>query len=135
MQPSPAWRIAAVSSIVLILELAFIRQVPAEVRVISYFTNLVLMAAFFGLGLGCILQRERTLSWLLPLGVVLTFLFVYYARGIAVYDRDTAVHYWLQYTEVAGQARHLPLLPAALMAFVAEPALRDPGADARAADG
>jgi len=119
VQPSPAWRIAAVSSIVLILELAFIRQVPAEVRVISYFTNLVLMAAFFGLGLGCILQRQRTLSWLLPLGVVLTFVFVYYARGIAVYDRDTAVHYWLQYTEVAGQARHLPLLPAALMAFVA----------------
>ena len=60
--PSPAWRIAAVSSIVLILELAFIRQIPAEVRVISYFTNLVLMAAFFGLGLGCILQRQRTLS-------------------------------------------------------------------------
>ena len=117
--PSPAWRIAAVSSIVLILELAFIRQIPAEVRVISYFTNLVLMAAFFGLGLGCILQQRRLPSWVFPLGVGLTFLFVYYARGIVVYDRDTAVHYWLQYTEVQGRARQLPLLPAALTAFLA----------------
>jgi len=116
---SPPWRIAAVSSIVLVLELAFIRQVPAEVRVISYFTNLVLMAAFFGLGLGCILQHRRIPSWLFPLGVGLTFLFVYYARGIVVYDRDTAVHYWLQYAEMQGQARQVPLLPAALAAFVA----------------
>jgi SAM-dependent methyltransferase len=119
-RPSSApWRIAVVSSIVLVLELAFIRQIPAEVRVISYFTNLVLMAAFFGLGLGCILQGRRIPSWLFPLGVGLTFLFVYYARGIVVYDQDTAVHYWLQYTEVQGQARQVPLLPAALAAFLA----------------
>jgi hypothetical protein len=32
---------------------SLIRQVPAEVRAISFFTNLLLMASFFGLGVGC----------------------------------------------------------------------------------
>lgn len=69
--PPPLWRIAAISFVALALELAFIRQIPAEVKAISYFTNLVLMASFFGLGLGCILQGKRSLLWLLPAGVLL----------------------------------------------------------------
>ena len=59
---SPAWHIAVVSFTVLVLELALIRQVPAEVRIVSYFTNLLLFASFFGLGLGAILQSWRNLS-------------------------------------------------------------------------
>src|ERR1700759_3748385 len=63
------WHIAWISFSVLALELAFIREIPAEVRAISYFTNLIFMASFFGLGLGCLLQRARSLAWLLPLGL------------------------------------------------------------------
>ena len=81
--PAPAWRIAALSALILALELAFIRQVPAEVRAISYFTNLVLIASFFGLGLGCLLQRWRTVSALLPAGLLLVLGFVLYARGMS----------------------------------------------------
>ncbi len=116
--PEPPWRIAVLSAGILILELAFIRQIPAEVRVISYFTNLVLIAAFFGLGLGCLLQRWRTLSWLLPAGLGLVLAFVYYARGVVIYDEARTVHFWLQYDAV-GRAPRMPLLPAALAAFVA----------------
>jgi hypothetical protein len=72
VQPSPAWRIAAVSSIVLILELAFIRQVPAEVRVISYFTNLVLGMNLVGAMAGGVLEYTSMLTgmravWLMVL--------------------------------------------------------------------
>lgn len=112
------WRIAFISSAILILELAFIRQVPAEVRSISYFTNLILMAAFFGLGLGCILQERRTLSFMLPLGLFLVFGFVIACRGIVIYSEAQEVHYWLQYTYKEESAIRLPLVPAAAMAFV-----------------
>jgi hypothetical protein len=74
--PKPAagaWCIAMVAASILLLELAFIRQIPAEVRVIAYFHNLILMASFFGLGLGCILQKQWSLQVLLPLGLLLVF--------------------------------------------------------------
>jgi SAM-dependent methyltransferase len=113
------WRIAFVSFAILALELAFIRQIPAEVRAISYFTNLVLMAAFFGLGLGCILQERRRAFLLLPAGILLVFLFVLVGRGIVVYESSKAVHFWLEHDATPARARDMPLLPAALAAFVA----------------
>ena len=117
--PPPAWRIAFLSFSILALELAFIRQIPAEVRAISYFTNLVLMAAFFGLGLGCILQERRRLLMLLPAGTLLTFAFILATRGIVVYESSRAVHFWLSHDVVPGHALQVPLLPTALAAFVA----------------
>lgn len=115
--PHP-WRIALLSFLVLALELAFIRQIPAEVRVISYFTNLLLMAVFFGFGLGCILQRWRDLAWLFPVGLLLVFGFVILARGLTIYDGASEVHYWLQYDAVEGTARTVPILPAAIAVFL-----------------
>lgn len=111
--------IALISAIVLILELALIRQIPAEVRVISYFSNLLLMASFFGLGLGCILQEKRSLQFLLPVGIVVLFGGIAVGRGIVVYPESQDVHFWLQYVEIQGSALQLPLLPAAVAAFIA----------------
>ena len=114
----PRWRIAFLSFSILALELAFIRQIPAEVRAISYFTNLVLMAAFFGLGLGCILQERRRLFLLLPAGVLLVFAFILTTRGIVIYEASKSVHFWLEHDVLPGRALQVPLLPAALGAFV-----------------
>ena len=113
----PAWHIAVVSFAVLVLELALIRQVPAEVRVVSYFTNLLLFASFFGLGLGAILQSHRDLGWTLPLGLVAVAGYVALARGIVIYDEAREVHFWLQYEKVAGRALAIPILPAVAAAF------------------
>lgn len=42
-----------VSFLLLFLELALIRWVSTEVRIFAYFSNMVLLACFLGLGLGC----------------------------------------------------------------------------------
>ncbi len=111
------WRIAVIAASVLVLELALIRLVPAEVPVISYFTNLMLMASFFGLGLGMILLPARRFPELLPIGLAIVAAFVLWARGIVIYEEATAVHYWLQYEQPRGVARSMPILPAAVLAF------------------
>ena len=109
--------IALVSCFILILELSFIRQVPAEVQAISYFTNLMLMASFFGLGVGCVLYRRRTLLSLLPLGLLMTWAYIFVTRGIVVYDASPEVHFWIHEAAERGVARSFPLFPSALLAF------------------
>jgi hypothetical protein len=111
------WLVALISASILVLELAFIRQVPAEVRAISYFTNLILMASFFGLGLGCILQEKRPLLFMLPLGLAMVFAFILVGRGIVIYAQSSEVHYWLG-NPIKQSARSLPLVPAAAAIFI-----------------
>ncbi|MCP4004066.1 MAG: hypothetical protein GY725_07720 [bacterium] len=112
------WRIALISSMILTLELALIRQVPAEVRAISYFTNLMFMAAFSGMGIGCILQKQRSMAWTLPLGLLLVFGFVMVGRGIVIHADAAEVHYFLQYPNLEGGALKLPLFEAAALIFL-----------------
>jgi SAM-dependent methyltransferase len=107
-----------VAASILILELAFIRQVPAEVRVISYFHNLILMASFFGLGLGCMLQKQWSLQILLPIGLLLVFSLVCALRGIIIYPHGNDIHYWLMYQGL-NPYYMIPLFPAALAMFLA----------------
>ena len=114
----PAWHIAVVSFTVLVLELALIRQVPAEVRIVAYFTNLLLFASFFGLGLGAILQSWRNLAWTFPVGLGMVAGFVSFAHGLVIYDEASTVHFWLQYAGGEKRAVDLPILPAIAIAFV-----------------
>ena len=115
---APPIRIALLSGMILILELALIRQVPAEVRAISYFTNLMFTAGFSGLGIGCILQRQRSMAAALPLGMLLVFAFIVVGRGIVIHSDAASVHYFLQYPELQGRARELALFPAAAAIFL-----------------
>jgi len=49
---------------------------PSEIKAISYFTNLLLFSAFFGLGLGCILWKREVSPYLFAVGLTLIFAFV-----------------------------------------------------------
>jgi hypothetical protein len=109
--------IALISAVILLLELSFIRLIPAEVKAISYFTNLILMAAFFGMGIGCIIQKKPSASWLMPLGFVLVFLFVFFGRGIVIYDKMKEVHFWLG-SDIRPSGMRFPLFPAAVGIFL-----------------
>src|SRR5947207_4420236 len=47
------------SFLVLFLEIALIRWMPAYIRLLAYFSNFILLASFLGCGLGCMLVRTR----------------------------------------------------------------------------
>jgi spermidine synthase len=56
------------SFLVLFLETAVIRWMPAYVRLLAYFSNFILLASFLGIGVGCLLaQRRRNLIVWFPL--------------------------------------------------------------------
>ena len=42
------------SFLVLFLETAVIRWMPAYVRLLAYFSNFILLASFLGIGIGCL---------------------------------------------------------------------------------
>src|SRR5438270_7565916 len=53
---------------ILALELALIRWTAGQVRLFAYFTNLILVGAFLGMGLGVAVGRRRPglVHWALP---------------------------------------------------------------------
>jgi hypothetical protein len=70
-----AWvarQLLACSFLALFLELMLIRWVPAALEIIAYYSNLLLLSSFFGLGLGALLAgRVRSIfGWFPPLLLV-----------------------------------------------------------------
>ena len=65
---SPAARLLLSTFGLLALELAFIRWLASQIRVFAYFSNLVLIAAFLGMGLGLGIAKRRGAlrHWVLP---------------------------------------------------------------------
>ena len=63
------------SFLVLFLETAIIRWMPAYVRLLAYFSNFILLASFLGIGIGCLLatRRRNLIGWfpLIQLAVIL----------------------------------------------------------------
>ncbi len=73
-------RIFLSSFLVLFLEVALIRWLPAQIRLLSYFSNFILLASFLGIGIGALVGRNRRslFGWypvlqLLVVGVVYFF--------------------------------------------------------------
>src|SRR5215831_4406371 len=60
-----ATRTFLASFLVLFLEIALIRWMPAYIRLLSYFSNFILLASFLGIGLGVLLApaRLRLFAW------------------------------------------------------------------------
>jgi predicted membrane-bound spermidine synthase len=60
-----ATRVFLASFLVLFLEIALIRWIPAYIRLLSYFSNFILLASFLGIGIGCLLApaRSRLFQW------------------------------------------------------------------------
>ena len=59
---TPAVRTFLSSFLVLFLEVALIRWMPAYIRLLAYFSNFILLASFLGIGVGCLLASRRR-SW------------------------------------------------------------------------
>lgn len=71
---SPATRLLLSTFGLLALELAFIRWLASQIRVFAYFSNLVLIAAFLGMGLGLGIAKKRGAlrHWVLPAVLMLS---------------------------------------------------------------
>ncbi len=83
---------------ILALELAMIRWVGGQIRTAAYFSNLILIAAFLGIGLGAALGRQRPglFAATLPLlAVVAVVLSLAEPLGIVHFVfPDPAMHFW-----------------------------------------
>jgi SAM-dependent methyltransferase len=77
----PAFRTFLASFLVLFLEVALIRWMPAYIRLLAYFSNFILLASFLGIGVGCLLAgSRRRLFPLFPLLQAAVIFAVYYFR-------------------------------------------------------
>lgn len=52
-------RLFLLSFFILFLELTLIRYIPANIRLVGYFTNLILLASFLGMGIGILLSSRK----------------------------------------------------------------------------
>jgi Spermine/spermidine synthase domain len=78
---SRALRVFLSSFLVLFVEVALIRWMPAYIRLLAYFSNFILLAAFLGIGVGCLLAsiRARLFAWF-PLVLFALVAVVYFFR-------------------------------------------------------
>src|SRR4051794_36373357 len=68
---NPFRDLTLISALILFLELALIRWLPAHVVFLTFFTNTVLLASFIGMSIGCLLaSRPQNHLPLTPLWLV-----------------------------------------------------------------
>jgi SAM-dependent methyltransferase len=80
-QSGNALRAFIASFLVLFLEVALIRWMPAYIRLLAFFSNFILLASFLGIGVGCLLApvRRNLFVWF-PLIQTLVVGAVYFFR-------------------------------------------------------
>jgi hypothetical protein len=78
-----ALKLFAISFAALFLELMVIRWVPSVVRIVAYYSNLMLISSFLGLGLGAMLaRRQRNLLPIFPVLLAIDLLLMLLCRHL-----------------------------------------------------
>jgi hypothetical protein len=94
-QRRTAVQLFAVSFTALFLELMLIRWVPAVVPVVAYYTNLMLMSSFLGLGLGALLtSRKLNLFAWFPALLLADMLLFWTCREFLISSSDSEYHFF-----------------------------------------
>lgn len=121
-------RLLGYSFLILFFELALIRFIPANVRVAAYFINMVLIAAFLGMGVGLILQARRFNFVFLftPTLLILTLACWYFSNTIVEAPASSTEQFFAIYYDVSPTAKKWGTVPVvsllfALSAFVFVP--------------
>ena len=96
--------IAAASFVVLFQELALIRWLPVQVRVIAYFPNLILIGSFLGLGIGALRGKKKSMLWLWPLTLATVVAVAIGLSRIAFTADSVSEHLWLLYFDLGPEA-------------------------------
>lgn len=85
-----------ISVLGLFLEMACIRWLPSQVKVLSYYTNFVLLASFLGLGIGYMLTNKKR-NWLFSfpfLFAALIGIASFLGRSNIEVTHGTSVYFW-----------------------------------------
>lgn len=102
----------------LLVELAFLRYLPGQIRVLGYFTNFVLLAAFVGLGIGMMTARTfpklEKLRWCGPFAFALLVAFASYGRTLGILASKDEVLFLEYHTRVT----RVPLYPFLAAAYL-----------------
>jgi hypothetical protein len=112
-----ALELLAASATALFAELALIRYLPGEVRVLAYFPNLVLISAFLGLGLGALASGRRSLLPAWPVTVLVAVLCARAAGGVAFTHDSPSEGFWLLYYDLGKDAHVVEGVRAPLVLF------------------
>jgi len=96
--------LAGVSFVVLFQELALIRWLPVEVRVVGYFPNLILLSAFLGLGVGALRARSKSLMWMWPIALLVLVASAWAMGRVAFTANEVTEHLWLLYVDLPDNA-------------------------------
>jgi SAM-dependent methyltransferase len=105
------------SFLMLYFELALIRWVPGHVRVLAYFTNFVLIACFFGMGLGMVLSKSgRDLGRWAPAAITLLVLLALGCKQLWI-ESEANVFLFLEYEGVS--ATRVALYPMLVVSYLA----------------
>jgi spermidine synthase len=100
------------SFLLLFLEIALIRWMPAYVRLLAYFSNFILLATFLGGGLGCLLAgRRRNLFAWFPFAMLLVVVAVDRLRLEIAVPTTTSIYFTSGTTEQVVAVESTRLLP------------------------
>jgi hypothetical protein len=113
-----AFELTLTSLIVLFQELALIRWMSAEVRVLAYFPNIVLIAAFLGLGIGTMRAGKPLRLWLWPVSLVILVGATLVMHRIAFTSRTATEFLWLLYVDIPNAPIVHDVRPPIVIAFV-----------------
>lgn len=106
------------SFVVLFQELALIRWVSAEVRVLAYFPNVILISAFLGLGIGAIRAGRKSLLWLWPVALAILVTGTHLMSRIAFTNQSPSEHLWLLYYDIPNAPVFRDVRPPILIIFI-----------------
>jgi SAM-dependent methyltransferase len=108
------------SFLVLFLEIALIRWMPAQIRLLAFFSNFILLASFLGIGLGCLLagSRRRLFAWF-PVVLGAIVIGVYRLRLEITVTSPGAIYFSSGTSERVVPIESTLLLPAIFLVVVA----------------
>lgn len=88
------------SLLALFLELVFIRWVPANVMSLAYFSNIVLISSFLGLGLGAALapKEKNTFKWFPLVLLLIVCIYILFRRFEVIIPPQASEWIWSYYT-------------------------------------
>src|SRR3989344_6167503 len=74
---SSTFRLFFVSLLALFTEFLFIRWLPLRFVLLGYYSNLILISALLGLGVGMIFAEQKERSWISAVPQILAFMVIF----------------------------------------------------------